>query len=246
MAGFGYNLLTPLAVISNSADTPLYPASNLLSSAVDKPWRAAGTGARTIDFDFGVATAIDGVMVNDANIASIGVATGDTLGALTNQTAITLYRASHGRYKGLSRFIQTKRYVRLTFNAATTDGLAYYRGGAVLFWSTWLSMVPPNFGISADLIKAQARNVPSNQRVSIARIAAPLDEIKMTYEHKLSEVGPLADFIEKATVGTVIYNLEHSFRPAYMWPLRIVDDRSAEVMDKVRLATRQLTCLEVA
>ena len=52
--------------------------------------------------------------------------------------------------------------------------------------------------------------------------------------------------IMRPTSGTVVYNLEHSFRPAYMWPLRIVDDRSQEVLDKVRLATRQITCLEVA
>jgi hypothetical protein len=31
-----------------------------------------------------------------------------------------------------------------------------------------------------------------------------------------------------------------------MWALRIVDERSSEQMDKVRLATRQILCQEVA
>jgi hypothetical protein len=246
MAGYGYNLIQPLSVISNSADQVDYPASNLLLPSIDRPWYAAGVGSRSIDFDFGAPTVIDGVYLNDVNIASVGIATGDSLAALTNQTAMTLYRASHGRWRGLSRFQQTKRFVRLTFNAATQDGLAYYRGGSVLFWGAWASLVPPNFGISVSLQRAQARIDMANQRTALSTLAKGIDEINMAYEHKLSEIGQVADFIERASAGPVVFDLQHSFRPWYMWALRIVDERSSEQMDKVRLATRQILCQEVA
>jgi hypothetical protein len=246
MAGFGYNLIQPAAVVSNSADQADYPASNLLVPSIDRAWFAAGVGSRTIDFDFGAPTAVDGVFVNDANVASIGIATGDTIGALANQPAMTLYRASHGRWRGKSRYQQTKRFVRLTFNSATQDGLAHYRAGAVFFWVSWSNLVPPNFGISVSHQRAQARLEMANQRLSIANLAKGFDEVTMNYEHKLSEIPQVADFMEKAAASAVIYDLEHSFRPWYMWPLKIIDERSTETMDKVRLATRQIVCQEVA
>src|SRR5581483_8843164 len=71
-----YNLIAASSASSGTAATG-FPASNVLTTQVLRPWKGTTTGADWVQIDLGASVAVNAIAVNGGNMGSVTVPADD-------------------------------------------------------------------------------------------------------------------------------------------------------------------------
>lgn len=229
-----------------------FPASNVISTAIDRQWRSTGTGTNIdLDLDLGADRSIVAVCVQHVNVASITVRAdaAPTNPATTLRGTITTARDTSGRSKGALFASYTARRIRLQIAAGTPlaedDGLPlgyFYIGSVYVFARSTNIPRDPLFGASITHAYAQAIGEAGAQEL-VATLSPPFAQIALPFSARAADDIEVARRL--ARLGPVWLDLEQPGRPALQWPVRSTEDRSVRTIARFNGETVPLNFREV-
>jgi hypothetical protein len=235
-------------LVSASATTAAagYPASNLGSESLARPYRATGLGATDIQINYAAATPLHSFSVHDVNFASCTFQKSSDGAAFTTVGTLTTYADRDGRRRG--RILvndATVKAVKLQIGAGSaTDGLAFWRAGAGYGWIS-TQTVPADliFPVNEDIVPpAIAQDLP-NGLVAEAGVGTRFSRIDTSWNRESTE--SLATLIGKARVATIWFDAGTSDYLEQQWPVYLqARDRLRESFDRFRYSRPTITLTE--
>lgn len=200
-----------------------YAATNVLTSAVGRPWRSTGTGSTTLIIDLGSSKAVAGIAVNHINASSVTVHADNSATPTTARGTLTSHADEQGRRKGLLAFSATVRYLMLTFSGTPTDAAAYWTAGAVYVFSA-AGALPrdPLFGSDQSIDWPQlTQALPNGQTLRVSRGESRM-AVRLRFSGRITDdVAALARY---ARSGPVWLDLGLPSAQGCQWPVTFLDD----------------------
>lgn len=239
--------LFPVSFVATT-EAPGYPANNLGSESLALPWRATGLGATTVTITLQGLSSMMALGLHDVNFATCTVDRSVDGAAWVNVGVLTSYADRHGRRRG-SIFINTAGQLAVRFvigAGASTDGLGYWRGGAVQLFSSLATVgALPEYGYRVRTRRPRIATELRNRRIAMASTGMNLDRIALSFGNRLP-TETLDEFIARTTSGTCWLNMELSDYPEQQWPVRFLEEDAEEVFARKKLSSTDVVLTEVA
>ena len=229
MAKLYYGKILPTSTAATSAAAG-YPASNVLLESIARPWRATDLSNNNVDITWTVAQTVAAVIVEDANCATVSVyastdgATFPTLVATVNINADKIT----GRRRALIPVnLANLKGIRFAFTGAATDGLAYWRIGAVYAFGSsvaWPRMA--SYGMKHKGVFPLISTQLTNGQIAIASTGP--DYITLTFPIARTFAADAVEMVRRGRLGTVGIDLEISQLPEMTFPMYYADPQLEE------------------
>lgn len=187
-----HTLRAPVTATGTTAAAD-YPATNVLSPRIRRPWRSTSIAAdQNLILDLGASVAITAVALHDVNFASCEVLADNAATPTTSRGTLTTYAGKNGRRRGSLAFSATVRYIRFRIPLGTpTDGAAYFNVGyAPPFQATLTLPRDPSYGADVDSVEPQSpfdlvndqgqplRRGPDHDEVRLPFVATPAQDVE--------------------------------------------------------------------
>lgn len=220
-----------LAVDTFTATTEAvgYPASNLGSESLAKPYRATGAGATDIVLQLAAPATIQTLFLHDVNFAAATIAKSVDGVAWVPVGELDTYADRHGRRRGVLILAAAGQLsVKMSIAAgATGDGLGYWRAGAAyLFGAMAAPSALPSYGYTVRTRRPRVSVDLPNGRTAAASTGPNVDRVELTLDRQSIELAD--DLVQRTTAGTCVLDLELSRYPEQLWPVRCVEQDLSE------------------
>jgi hypothetical protein len=223
-----------------------YPASNLGLESLGRPWKATGLGATDITITLPALAFIQTLFLHDVNFATATIQTSVDGVAFNALGVLTTYADSHGRRRG-SIVVNTAglKAVKITpIGGASTDGLAYWRGGAAyLFASVVTPSAAVRYGYRARTRRPRLRTELPNKLVAVATTGLNVDVIALTFERINTEFAD--DVIQKTLTAPCLFDLGLPNYPHQQWPVRCIEEDLEEAFNNKNISSIDIPLMEV-
>lgn len=110
----------------------------------------------------------------------------------------------------------------ITTQGSPTDGLSYWRVGALYAMQDVVDIVAPQYGLEIETVFPQVSTELPNGVTAVASIGTRYDKIRGTFMVSNSGSMTIANLLTAMRSGVCILDLELPDAPHRMWPLRIV------------------------
>jgi hypothetical protein len=239
-----YSKLTPVAFAATTAQAG-YPATNLGSESILKPWYATTTGANDVTFTLAAPLFVQTLFVHDVNFASCTVEKSVDGVAWVAVGVLTTYPDRHGRRRGnitVNAAGQLALRARIA-SAPTTDGLAFHRiGAAYVFAAAVAVLALPQYGYRVRQKRPRVSKDLPNGQTAVATTGANRDRIDFTLDRQYTEVAD--DLVQRTSAGTCLVDLQLPFYPEQQWPVRCLEEDLEENFNRKTLSTLQIPLME--
>jgi hypothetical protein len=241
-----FGKIVPSAIAATTAAAG-FPALNLASEQLGKPWNATGLGATDITVTLPALSTVMLVAIHDVNFATCNVQKSVDGVAWVNVGALNTYRDRHGRRRG-SLLVNAAGQLALKLQIAAgvaTDGLAAWRGGSVyVFTSLGSVSAVPEYGYTQRTKRPRVTTQFPNGLTATAKTGPNVDRLELSFGRRLyTEL--VDDLVEKASAGTCWVDLQLPNYPEQQWPVRIIDDELPETFDTKPTSTLKVALTEV-
>jgi hypothetical protein len=178
-----FGKLAPSAIAATTAALG-FPALNLASEQLGKPWNATGLGATDITVTLPALSTVMLVAIHDVNFATCNVQKSVDGVAWVNVGALNTYRDRHGRRRG-SLLVNAAGQLALKLQIAAgvaTDGLAAWRGGAVyVFTSLGSVSAVPEYGYTQRTKRPRVTTPFPNGLTATAKTGPNVDRVELSF-----------------------------------------------------------------
>jgi len=214
-----YSSYTPSAATASSAQA-VYPASNAITTQVNKPWTATSAGAEWLQFDLGASRALAAICVHGVNFATAQVYADNSATPTTLVGTLTMGMDDNGRFKGSLAVATTARYVRVSIAAGTPlSGATWSAGNLSVFAAALSPPVDPLYGNSKVKSVIPQSLTDLDNGVSVVDTIGPQYTLA-TLEFSGGATTDLAQLMRTArTFGTCWVDLGTPNR-GEQWPMR--------------------------
>lgn len=242
--------LLPTACTATSAQTG-YPASNALLNALGLPWRAGAATQQDVVIDLGAATTVRGIGISDINADSVVIASSSDAVSYTDRGTLSFISPSRadrfGRRRGLQALNTIARYWRIRIAAGTpSDGLAYWRIGAVHVYGAVTDITAPQYGLRIGTEHAESRERLANGRDAVAAIGNRFDRLGgRLLVSSASATLVIGSLLSELRAGQCWLDLEYTVRSWWSWPIIADSAADEESIDNPDLSTITLSAREV-
>ena len=241
-----YGKLTP-TVFSATTSQAGYPATNLGSESILKPWRAAALGAEDVALQLPAVAMIQTFALHDVNFAAATIEKSVDGAVWVAVGAMTTYADRHGRRRGVITINTAgQKAVRFRIAAgASTDGLAYWRAGAgYLFGSVVNVGAAVEYGYRVRTRRPRVAVEMVNGDVATAVTGANVDRIELNFPRQDTE--SVDEIIQRASAGTCWMDMVRSNYPEQQWPVRCVDADIEETFSARNISANAIALRERA
>ncbi len=223
-----------------------YPASNLLNESLRRPWRGTGVLAEDVTLTAPAAVGVDSLCLHDVNFASCTVRKSADGVAFNVVGVLTTYPDRHGRRRGRITINDAGvKALQIQIGAgATTDGLAYWRGGAAYpMGSSHQVPADLNFPLNEEPIDPAISKDLVNGLLAEAGTGERFSRIDTAWHREATE--SLQTLITKAKFATVWFDAGTADYPEQQWPLYLPLKASVrESFDRFRFSRPALQFTE--
>ena len=241
-----HHTVLPIDAVAATSAATGYPASNLLTPSVGKPWRSTSTSGQNIDIDLGTARTAPVIGIQGANAASCTLSYGSTGYTDTSAGTQTLSLDRHGRRKASLALAGSVRYIRLVFGAAAPDdGAAYFQLGALhIFGSTLTLAEAPLIGSDTAGNFPQTRiDLPNGNAFAIDRGSAWQ---RITLRFRPLRTVDMEEVQRKARAATCWLDLDDTASRELQWPVRSIEGEQGRSLARALQDELSIVLREVA
>lgn len=242
-----HHTLWQISAVAATTAAAGYPASNVSTPGVRKPWRSTAiTNPQDLDVDLGTIRANVVICIQHANAASCVISYGSVAYTTTNAGTQTLTMDRHGRRKHSLALVGSVRYIRFSFGAvAPDDSAAYFEVGAVYPFSTTLALPEdPLLGSEANPRLPQTLiELANGNTFAIDRGAA---RQRLTLRYRGLRTVDLDEAARRARAGACWLDLDVTANRELQWPVRHVDDQLQRTLARASQDEAAHALLEVA
>lgn len=236
----------PIDAVAATTAATGYPASNVLTSSVGKPWRSTSTATQNVDIDLGTARTAPVLTLQGPNTAGCSVSYGSGSYTATNAGAQVLALDRHGRRKHSLALAGSVRYIRIVFGGtAPDDGADHFELGAVaVFGSTLTLPENPLLGAEASARYPQTRiELPNGQTFGIDRGVA---RQRLSLRFRSARTEDIEQLVRIARRGLGWLDLDVASNRELQWPVRHVEDEQARQLSQALQDEAAVILREVA
>lgn len=218
---------TPRAgTASASSEAAGYEATNASDSAVSRAWRSSNATASWLQIDLGSAQTIAAVSLSDTNGDTIDVTVGNSSPPGTSAGSLVAHAgiansvdSSDARRRGSLAVSGSYRYIRFSFSGSPSDGLSYWRVGAVSIWgASWTLPIQPIYPLNIECQRGQDEvTLPNGREFAIAR---GIERERMTLTFKPTASQAIEQLVRYARAGAVWLDLGVTSERALQWPIQ--------------------------
>lgn len=227
-----------------------FPASNVSTEQLGRPWRSTGLGATDVTIILPAQATIQTLFLHDVNFATANVQKSVDAAAWVNVGALNTYGNAHGRRRGnLVIAAAGQLAVKIQIAAgASIDGKGYWRIGAAYLFGTSVNLAAGtkagfNMGYRVTTARPRTSTVIPNGVTATARTGHHIDRIDFSVGRLNTEL--LDDVVQKCDAATCLLDLGLSATfPEQQWPVRLVADSMDETYQKL-MASGTVPLLEV-
>jgi hypothetical protein len=245
MALIYYDKRTFTAAVSTTAQAG-YPASNLLNESLRRPWRATGVGAEDVTLTAPAALGVHSLCLHDVNFASCTVRKSADGVAFNTVGVLTTYPDRHGRRRGrITINDAVVKALQIQIGAgATTDGLAFWRGGAAYpMGSSHQVPADLNFPLNEEPVDPAIGKEIVNGLLAEAGTGERFSRVETVWHREATE--SLQTLITKAKAAVVWFDAGTADYPEQQWPLYLLLRSPArESFDRFRFSRPTLQFTE--
>jgi hypothetical protein len=235
----------PIIAVTATDAAAGFPASNVALESLGRPWRSTSTGAKDVILDMGASVAIDSLFVHDVNFASALVATSPDNITYTPLGTLNTFAGRRGRRRGRISVSATTRFLKISISAGTpSDGAAFWRIGAGYVFSSKVKPAAlPDRPLKVTTLRPQVSGSLPNQIPAVAAIGSKIDRIEFAIPRVATD--SLDDFIQRPEAGSILLDLEDPAYPEQIWPVRYVENSTAEQFDEYQHSVTAFVFYEI-
>ena len=222
-----------------------YPAANVLTPRIRRPWRSTSIVAeQNLILDLGASVAITAVALQDVNFASCEVLADNSATPTTSRGTLTTYAGKNGRRRGSLAVAQTVRYVRFKIAAGTpTDSAAYFNVGYVPVFTATLTLPrDPSYGADVENVEPQTTFDLVNDQGQPLKRGPDHDEIRLPFV-----ATPAQDVEEarrRARAALCWLDLGDATQAWLQWPVRAFAARQGRRLERFNRDTLSIAFSE--
>lgn len=235
-------------VLGASATTAAdgYPAANVATQSLRRPWRSVGTGANDVTLPLAALVAVHSFCIHAANFATCTVRKSADGVAFTTVGVLTAYPDRHGRYRG--RIVVNDpgvKAIQIQIGAGTpADAAPYWSLGAAYPMGS-AHVVPADliFPVNEEVVEPAFSTELANKQVAEASAGERFSKIDTVWQRESIE--SLQTLIQKTRGYTVWFDAGTSDYPEQQWPLYLPLQSSVrESFDRFRFSKPTLSFVE--
>lgn len=233
MANRMYHTLLAASTATGFSAAIGYPATNAITTPVDKQYRTTGTSASEyLILDLGSSKAISAVGINHCNFATASMFADNAANPSTARGTLTTYVDHQGRRKGSLEFSATARYIKFQMpGSGTTDGASYFFFGFAAPFASAIDLPRDMlFGLPLDHRTPQIAVQLANGQEVVVDTGAAYTEIAAKFAPRASD--DIEQVKRLARAGVVWLNLNLTGQEYRQWPVKSTAPASRRTIER--------------
>ncbi|MBR0346041.1 MAG: hypothetical protein IJI03_12365 [Rudaea sp.] len=226
ITSLAYAPYAPVGVTATSAQ-PNYPATNALTTSIQRPWRSNTTTGESITLDLGSSKTVACIAFSACNFFNYTLRADNSAIPTTVIASAATGADDQSRFKGSITPAApiTVRYISITPTGAPTDGAAGYSIGAIYVFPAAPKLArDPLFGVSQiDTNAPQSLTVLDNGATIKDDIGIPYAEITLGFSGGTSD--DFGYIFRAGHIGLMWLNLDGTNTTGRQWPVRYFEPK---------------------